>query len=34
MAPGFEFQDFVKGDASTLTSAYPDRAAMICELLK
>jgi len=34
MAPGFEFQDFVKGDASTLTSAYPDRAAMIYELLK
>jgi predicted cupin superfamily sugar epimerase len=34
MAPGFEFQDFVKGDAGALTSMYPDRAAMISELFK
>ena len=34
MAPGFEFEDFTKGEVQSLISMYPDRAELISQLLR
>jgi uncharacterized protein len=34
MAPGFEFEDFTKGELQNLISLYPDRAELISQLVR
>jgi uncharacterized protein len=34
MSPGFDYRDFVRGNAEELVARYPARAALIRELLK